>query len=120
MIPGFFLLIISIVSSEFINSFDFQQSSPSNSNDFKIIQNADFPAKYDYSCENSKAEWGCVFSLNDINEAKRKCKNDPKCKAFVVMPHLKKPGWNIVIFKNDINNTIQYVDKTYLKVTMNT
>ena len=80
----------------------------SDNSDFKVIEHADFPARYDYSCASSKAEWGCVFSIKNLDEARKKCKYDEKCKAFVVMPHLKKPGWNIVIFKNDAKQPVDH------------
>ena len=33
---------------------------------YKEIKHADFPAKFDYNCKNSKADWGCVFSVKSI------------------------------------------------------
>lgn len=79
---------------------------------FRIIEHADFPARFDYSCTSSKAEWGCVFSIKHVGEARKKCELDRKCKAFVVMPHLRKPGWNIVVFKNDVKQPVDHKGTT--------
>lgn len=83
---------------------------------YKKIENADYPGRYDYYCPRSKAEWGCVASLRKLEDAAKKCDNDPKCKAFVTMPHLRKEGWIIVILKSDNTRAVDHAGTTvYIK-----
>lgn len=83
---------------------------------YKKIENADYPGRYDYYCPRSKAEWGCVASLRKLEDAAKKCDGDPKCKAFVTMPHLRKEGWIIVILKSDNTRAVDHAGTTvYIK-----
>ena len=79
-----------------------------NNNNYLEIRNADFPAKHDYFCTDSRAEWGCVFSVQTVIDAEKICDVDNKCKAFVIMPHMKKVGYFIAIFKNDVEGPVDH------------
>lgn len=81
---------------------------PISSSGYTEIKHADFPAKYDYTCINSKADWGCVFSIKSIKEAQNICDTDAVCKAFIIMPHLKKVGHFIAIFKNNVEKPVDH------------
>nr|XP_002128638.1 uncharacterized protein LOC100184284 [Ciona intestinalis] len=85
--------------------------------DFHKIDDADFPGRYDYYCPRSKAEWGCVMSLKTVDEARQKCLDDPKCKAFVTIPHLRKEGWIIAILKSDNSQPVDHAGTTvYIRI----
>nr|CAB3262863.1 uncharacterized protein LOC100184284 [Phallusia mammillata] len=79
---------------------------------FEKIENADFPGRYDYYCPYSKAEWGCVMSLQSPEEAVRHCLKDVKCKSFVTIPHLRKEGWIIAILKSDNSKPVDHAGTT--------
>merc|ERR1712038_829829 len=84
---------------------------------YHTIENSDFPARYDYNCPFSKAQWGCVFSMETLAEARSYCDSDTECHSFIVMPHLKKPGWFIIIFKNESTDPVAHNGTTvYIKL----
>ena len=85
-------------------------------NGYTQISNADFPGRYDYYCERSKAEWGCVMSLQSVDSAMDICNQDKRCKAIVTIPHLRKEGWIIAILKSENDNPVDHSGTTvYIK-----
>jgi len=75
---------------------------------FQKFPDQDFPGKHDYYCEGSKAEWGCIHSLQTAEEGASFCLQDIKCKAFVTIPHIRKNGWFIAILKSDVSDPVHH------------
>lgn len=53
-------------------------------NSYERITNYNFPGRFDYRCPNSRTDWGCVFTINRLDEAKSMCDSDAQCAAFVI------------------------------------
>eukprot|EP00118_Oscarella_pearsei_P009369 m.53943 g.53943 ORF g.53943 m.53943 type:complete len:885 (+) comp34291_c0_seq2:525-3179(+) len=76
---------------------------------YKELSNADFPGKHDYNCKNTKTRWGCAVAVQDVEEAKVKCTNDPECKAFVIVPHQQEHGsWMTAFLKNGASGPVHH------------
>jgi hypothetical protein len=75
---------------------------------YQVVEGADFPGMYDYTCRRTRAKWGCVLAVYGVDDAKQKCNVDPQCQAFVMVPHHSRVGWSTAFFKNGAHGYVKH------------
>ncbi|XP_078681533.1 uncharacterized protein LOC144916306 isoform X1 [Branchiostoma floridae x Branchiostoma belcheri] len=91
--------IITAASRQHDTRVHVQKKAP-NVHGYIKLENSDYQAKFDYPCPHSRADWGCVLTAQGLEDAISKCEKDPRCLAFVSIPHHSVEGWLTIFLKN--------------------
>lgn len=73
---------------------------------YSRLESSNYPGQFDFPCPDSRVLWGCVMTMNSMEDAMNHCTSDPACKAFVIFSSRPEQESKLtVVFKSHSSST---------------